>query len=99
MLDAFVQLYKKFAQPDGLIRRFNISANGIVDECYEQYSFFVDPVVMEKDRQITRSANMLKSKFGKNAILKGIDLLEEATQMERNMQIGGHLANGRDDNG
>ncbi len=98
MQDAFVQLYKKFAQPDGLIRRFNISANGIVDECYEQYSFFVDPVVMEKDRQITRSANMLKNKFGKNAILKGIDLLEEATQMERNMQIGGHLANGRDEN-
>ena len=32
----------------------------------------------------------IKNKFGKNAILKGINLEEGATTMERNHQIGGH---------
>jgi DNA polymerase V len=68
----------------------NLTANNIVDECYEQYSFFVDPQVMENDRKITKSVNDLKTKFGNNAILKGMDLLDAATQQERNRQIGGH---------
>lgn len=92
--DTMVQLFHKFARKNCLIRRINLSANSIIDECYEQYSFFVDPEIMEKDRQITRSVNKLKTKFGKNAILKGIDLLDSATTIERNGQIGGHKANG-----
>ncbi len=32
----------------------------------------------------------IKEKFGKNAILKGMNLEEKATAMERNKQIGGH---------
>ena len=34
----------------------------------------------------------IKDKFGKNAILKGMNLAEGATTMERNRQIGGHKA-------
>ena len=34
----------------------------------------------------------IKKKFGKNAILKGINLEEEATARKRNEQIGGHKA-------
>ena len=34
----------------------------------------------------------IKKKFGKNAIVKGMDLQEGATTMERNRQIGGHKA-------
>ena len=47
---------------------------------------------MEKDRNISQSVNALKSKFGKNAVLKGTDLQEAATTIERNAQIGGHKA-------
>ena len=90
--DTMIQLYYRFARKDCLIRRINMSANAIVDECYEQYSFFVNPDIMEKDRQISRSVNALKTKFGKNAILKGMDLLDAATTIERNNQIGGHKA-------
>ena len=32
----------------------------------------------------------LKKAFGKNAVLKGISLLDAATARERNLQIGGH---------
>ena len=34
----------------------------------------------------------LKKKFGKNAVLKGMNLQEGATTIERNRQIGGHKA-------
>ena len=34
----------------------------------------------------------IKKKFGKNAILKGLDLQEGATAQDRNAQIGGHKA-------
>ncbi len=34
----------------------------------------------------------IKKKYGKNAILKGMNLEEGATAVERNKQIGGHKA-------
>ena len=40
--------------------------------------------------EIDRHDISIKEKFGKNAILKGIDLQAGATTMERNRQIGGH---------
>lgn len=48
----------------------------------------------ELDRERRRQQAMLaiKKKFGKNAIIKGMDLQECATAMERNAQIGGHRA-------
>ena len=88
--DACVQIYHQVAAREGKIRRINISANGLLDECFEQYSLFVDPTVMERDRSISRSVNELKAKFGKNAVLKGMNLQEAATTIERNSQIGGH---------
>ena len=34
----------------------------------------------------------MKKKYGKNAILRGMDLEEGATTIERNNQVGGHKA-------
>lgn len=92
LMDAFVQLYYKTTMRNVPIRRVIISANSVLDECFEQYSFFVDPVVMEKDRKILQSVNQIKSRYGKNAILKGMDLYEAGTSIQRNAQIGGHKA-------
>lgn len=92
LMDAFVQLYYKTTLRNVPIRRVIISANSVLDECFEQYSFFVDPAVMEKDRKILQSVNQIKSRYGKNAILKGMDLYEAGTSIQRNAQIGGHKA-------
>ena len=46
--------------------------------------------VKETDRKIQTAMNDIKEKFGKNAIFKSSDLQDGATQLERNMQIGGH---------
>lgn len=47
---------------------------------------------LEKERAIQEATIEIRNKFGKNAILKGTSLLEGATAIDRNNQIGGHKA-------
>ena len=47
---------------------------------------------LERERRAQEAEIAIKKKFGKNAILKGMNFLEGATQKERNAQIGGHKA-------
>lgn len=47
---------------------------------------------MKKERALQEAVLSVKKKFGKNAILKGINLEEGATGTQRNNQIGGHQA-------
>jgi len=51
---------------------------------------FADPAELERERRMQKAMLDIKKKFGKNAILKGMNLEESATTMERNRQIGGH---------
>ncbi len=84
------ELYECIVNPDVPIKRFNISFNNLADEAYEQYDLFTNPAEPEKDRKIQNAVLDIKKKFGKNAILKGMDLQANATTIERNRQIGGH---------
>lgn len=72
-------------------------------ESFEQLDLFTDYEALERERkkeeeQLARERKLqeamlsVKKKFGKNAILKGMNLQEGATTMERNRQIGGHKA-------
>ena len=47
-------------------------------------------IMLEKENRLQKSILAIQSKYGKNAILKGMNLQEKATQKERNAQIGGH---------
>lgn len=47
---------------------------------------------LQKERAIQEAILSARKKYGKNAILKGMNLEEGATTMERNHQIGGHKA-------
>ncbi|MBR5236242.1 MAG: DNA methylase [Clostridia bacterium] len=49
-------------------------------------------IALEKERKIQEAVLLIKKQFGKNAILKGINLEEGATAKDRNEQIGGHKA-------
>ena len=44
----------------------------------------------DREKRLQRAILDIKHKLGKNAILKGMDLLDGATTMERNKQVGGH---------
>lgn len=90
MLPYIEQLYERIIPPERGVRRVNMSFNNVVDEAYQQYNLFVDPAELERERRIQHAMIDIKKKFGKNAILKGMNLEEGATTMERNQQIGGH---------
>ncbi len=70
---------------------------------YEQLDFFTDyatkkeqqekqAAMLQKERKIQEAVIGIKSRYGKNAIIKGTNLQEGATSMDRNRQIGGHKA-------
>ena len=46
----------------------------------------------QKEKQLQKAILHIHKKYGKNALLKGMNLLEGATMKERNLQVGGHKA-------
>ena len=48
--------------------------------------------LLERERKMQQAMLDIKKKFGKNAILKGMNLQEGATAKDRNSRIGGHKA-------
>lgn len=83
-------LYERIVQRDKPIRRLNVTCNSVVSEEYEQYDLFTDYAVIRRDRKMQKATLEIKRRFGKNAIVRGMDLQEAGTAMERNKQIGGH---------
>ena len=47
---------------------------------------------LEKEKNVQKAIIKIRNKYGKNAMLKGIDLEKSATTRDRNNQIGGHMA-------
>lgn len=101
---ATADLFDRIVDPKLKIRRINIVACNVIPENRahngaEQLDLFSDATELERlDRDLEREKNMqkaiitLKEKFGKNAVLKGINLEDGATARDRNRQIGGHKA-------
>ncbi len=56
----------------------------------QQMDLFSDAEARERERARQEAINSIKRKFGKNSLLRGMDLLPGATARERNAQIGGH---------
>ncbi len=92
LLPAVTALYHKIVNPEWPVHRVNITCNHVMPEEYHQYNFFVDAEELEKNRRVQKAVISIKNKFGKDAILKGMNLEEGATTRERNHQIGGHKA-------
>jgi len=90
MLPYMEELYDRIKDKNVPIRRINITFNNVEVETYRQYDLFTDPATLEKERNMQKAMLNIKRKSGKNAILKGMNLEESATTMERNRQIGGH---------
>ncbi len=73
------------------------------NDSFEQLDLFTDYAArdarqkreraeLEREKKMQQAMLTIKKKFGKNAILKGMNLEEGATAKERNAQIGGHKA-------
>lgn len=76
-----------------LYRRLGICAEGVRDDGgYIQLNMFIDYAALEREKKLQRALREVRSKYGANALFTGKNMLEGATQLERNIQIGGHRA-------
>ncbi len=62
------------------------------DYAAEEANQKAEAAELEREKKIQAATIAIKKKFGKNAILKGMNLEKGATAKERNEQIGGHKA-------
>ena len=90
IISYILKLYEQIVDKYTPIRRINLSFNRVADEIYQQYDLFTNPADLEREYQMQKAVIEIKEKFGKNAILRGMNLQEKATTVERNRQIGGH---------
>lgn len=104
--EAVIKLFERIINKKLLTRRIYISANNLISEAeaeikekqsYEQIDLFTDYSEVQKKREkehkeheLQKSILNIKKKYGKNAILKGMNFQEGATTIDRNSQVGGH---------
>lgn len=106
--EAVTKLYDEIVNPVLTVRRMYITANHVIsessiEEIPRQLDLFTDPEAREqkekkRQRELEREYSLqktvvgIKKKYGKNSVLKGMNLEEGATTVERNGQVGGHKA-------
>lgn len=84
-------LYDKiYENRNKMVRKIGYDFGELVSANAEQYDLFTDIKRVEKEKKLVFSVLGIKEKYGKNAVLKGLDLKENATQKERNKMVGGH---------
>ena len=102
--NSVMELYEKIINKKLLVRRINITAENVVNEDdyknnkkFEQIDLFIDYNEIEKqqkkeklEKELQKAVLDIKTKYGKNAVLKGMNFIEGGTTIERNGQIGGH---------
>lgn len=101
---AVMELYERIMNKNLLARRIYVVANNVIDEetakkeqLYEQIDMFSDYKKKDEEskneqteKELQKAMIEIKNKYGKNAILKGMNLQEAGTTRDRNRQIGGH---------
>lgn len=98
IIDAVASLFDRIVNKDLLVRRMSVAANHTLPEGSPetmQLSLFEAEEKKEdsaRERRRQEAILTIKKKYGKNAILKGLNFEEGATQRERNKQVGGHKA-------
>ena len=106
IMEAVTALFDRICDPKLLTRRLTVTANFLEREeaaaarpIWQQLDLFADTekqerenAELERERRRQKAMLGIKRKYGKNAIVRGMDLKEGATTMARNSQIGGHRA-------
>ncbi len=106
IMEAVMALFEKIVNKSLLVRRVNIVAGGVLpreevrkEARFVQMDLFKDAEqldheadALKKEHDLQKVMLDIKKQFGKNAVLKGVNLEEGATTIDRNRQIGGHKA-------
>ena len=83
-------MFERTTAPNVAIRRIGLSCNNVVGEGCEGYNLFTNFAAIEKEKKAEKAVLSLKDRFGKNCIIRAVDLEEGATALQRNKLIGGH---------
>lgn len=89
------ELFENIIDKNRMIRQIAYTFSELQPEGMEQYDLFTDYNAINKEKKLVKSILNIQDRYGKNSLLKGLDLNEKATQRERNNMIGGHRANGK----
>ena len=99
---AMLRIFRRIADPALTVRRITVAANRVLPEREvsarpAQLSLFETPAELEqadavRAREKSRQKAILeiRKRYGKNAIVTGMNLAEAGTAMDRNDQVGGH---------
>ena len=92
ILPHVIELFHATTKNNQPIRRLGISFLDVQDEKESQYDLFTNSEEAEAEHSIQETLNFIKKKYGKNVILKAMNLEEGATMRRRNRLVGGHNA-------
>ena len=92
--EAVLGLFDRIADKSLPVRRLTVTAANVTAESREgeQLELFGESFDTDKERRQQEAILEIRRKYGRNAILKGMNFEEGATAIERNKQIGGHKA-------
>lgn len=91
ILKRFDELYKAVPFRDGKIRHVLTCMGDLVPDRQSRLMICENPVDVKED-ELQTAISSARRRFGKNAVMHAMSLKENATGMERNLQIGGHHA-------
>lgn len=104
VVNAAMDVFCRIADRSLSVRKVSICANHITDEnktepdnvqldLFTDYSKIkAEEDALKKERSLQNAMLRIQKRYGKNAILKGTNLQDCATTVERNNQVGGHKA-------
>lgn len=92
IVEYFTNVFFRSTHKNIPIRVIGIGFGKLIDETYRTVDLFTDLFFEKKEQNLQKTILFLQRKYGKNAILKGMDLEEKATTKKRNRLIGGHNA-------
>ena len=72
--------------------QLDLFSGGLLSDGTKEKDMQKEKEHLEKEKHLLEAMLSVKSKYGKNAILRAADLQEGATTIDRNRQIGGHKA-------
>lgn len=90
--ERFCQLFDETVSRTMPVKRLAIGFGDLLPERFATQTLFDDVDAERKERALQDAVVAVRSKYGRNAMLKGTSLQDKATARERNNQVGGHRA-------
>lgn len=90
LTQAMEELYYSTTYLHEPIRKINIAFDDVLEEGFSQLDLFSNPQDEVEDKQLSLTMVEIKKRYGKNAVLRGMNFMPKATARKRNTLIGGH---------